>query len=294
MRSVFEQITQDIVALIEAGAGAYQMPWHCVGSVRPVNAAGQAYRGINVLLLWAEAQRAGYSTATWGTYRQWQQLGAQVRRGARSTVVLLWKPIDAPGNDAEPDDGRRRRFMARAFRVFNAAQVDGYEVVSPPPLPEDQRISRAERFFAPMPAQIWSGGDTACYDPRSDLISMPSFHAFRSAEAYYSVLAHELTHWTGVKSRLARDLSGRFGSEAYAFEELVAELGAAFVSAQLGLSNEPRRDHAAYIGSWLRVLKGDPRAILTAASHAQAASDYLQAAAGTKPEETPAALGEAA
>ncbi|MCP5385446.1 MAG: DUF1738 domain-containing protein [Novosphingobium sp.] len=194
MPSLFEQVTEKIIAAIEAGAGTYKMPWHSTGAARPVNVSGQPYRGINVLLLWAEAQHAGYPSAVWGTYRQWQQRGAQVQRGARSTIVLLWKPLGAPGDDQGGDENARRRFVARAFRVFNAAQVDGYEPAPTPILPEEQRIAHAEAFFASLPAQVWFGSDMACYDPRSDLISTPSFEAFRSPEAFYAVLAHEMVH----------------------------------------------------------------------------------------------------
>lgn len=153
--------------------------------------------------------------------------------------------------------------------------MDGYVQASAPALQAAERSTQAEAFFQSQPATIWHGSDDAFYDPRSDLVSMPSFDAFVSADAFYSVLAHELTHWTGAKPRLDRDLSGRFGSDAYAMEELVAELGAAFITGHLGLDSEPRRDHAPYIASWLRVLGSDPRAIVTAASKAQAAADYL-------------------
>jgi antirestriction protein ArdC len=142
-------------------------------------------------------------------------------------------------------------------------------------LDSSKRIAGAEAFFQRQPATIWHGSDSAFYDPRADLVSMPSFSTFVSPDAFYSVLAHELAHWTGAKRRLDRDLSGRFGSEAYAMEELIAELGAAFVAGHLGLGCEPRTDHAPYIASWLRVLGSDPRAIVTAASKAQAAADYL-------------------
>jgi antirestriction protein ArdC len=144
-----------------------------------------------------------------------------------------------------------------------------------PQLSEAERIARAEAFFAAIPAEVRHGGNRCYYDPAADRVQMVPFDRFESASAYYGVLAHELTHWTGAPSRLARDLSGRFGSEAYAMEELVAELGAAFTGGQLGLPIEPRRDHAPYIASWLKVLKGDGRAIFTAAGKAQEAMDYM-------------------
>jgi len=294
MSNMFEQITAQIIAAIEAGAGEYRMPWHRgQGLGTPANAiTGRPYRGINTLLLWAEAERATYSSGVWATYRQWTARGAQVRRGERSTLVMLWKPLNpakAGDNATDPRGG----LLARAFRVFNADQVDGYELVPGSVLDGSARIAEAEGFFQRQPATIWHGSDGAFYDPHADLVSMPSFSTFVSANAFYSVLAHELTHWTGAKCRLDRDLSGRFGSEAYAMEELVAELGAAFVAGHLGLGCEPRADHAPYIASWLSVLGSDPRAIVTAASKAQGAADYLIGFAQHAPANSESAAAKA-
>lgn len=281
----FQTITNTIISAIEGGAAShsYRMPWHRgTGALTPLNTiTGRHYRGINTLLLWAAASNANYSTGEWATYRQWLAAGAQVRKGERASVVVLWKTLGAAGNEASgTDQGERgsQRPLARAFYVFNAAQVDGYtREKSTTPL--TARITHAETFFAALPVEVSYGADDAFFDPISDKVFIPSFSAFRSAESYYAVLAHELTHWTGTKARLDRDLSGRFGSEAYAMEELVAELGAAFTVGHLGLSSAPREDHAYYIASWLSVLRGDPRAIVTAASKAQVAADYTKALA---------------
>ena len=165
----------------------------------------------------------------------------------------------------------------RGYSVFNAAQVDGYATPALPVLPEAERIDRAEAFFAALGADIRHGGSRACYVPSLDQIRMPLFAAFRDPVAYYATLAHEATHLTGHASRCNRHLRGRFGEEAYAAEELIAELGAAFVCADLALAPEPRPDHAAYVASWLRVLRGDKRAIFTAAAKAQQAADWMHA-----------------
>jgi antirestriction protein ArdC len=198
-------------------------------------------------------------------------------------MVVFWKSV---GVERVSDDGETEtedRLIAKAYFVFNAAQVDGFDeskITKPEPAPEDltedQRIASADAFFAATGSTVRHGGNRAFYTPGGDFIQMPQFGKFVGAESYYSVLAHEHTHWTGAKSRLDRDLRGRFGAEAYAAEELIAELGAAYLCATLGLANEPREDHAAYIARWLKVLKGDKRAIFTAASKAQAAADYLQ------------------
>jgi antirestriction protein ArdC len=293
---IYQSITDRIIAAIEAGAGDWRMPWHVqpgdAATAMPVNAATKkAYRGVNVLNLWIAAQAAGYPAGIWATYKQWQELGAQVRKGEKASLVVFWKVFengeeeDDAGRDDDEDAGssRGRRFMARGYHVFNCAQVDGFEAPALPQPSEPERIDAAEAFFAAIGADIRHGGSRACYAPGLDLIQMPAFAAFCDPVAYYATLAHESTHWTGHKSRCDRDLKGRFGSEAYAAEELVAELGAAFVCADLGLASEPRPDHAAYIETWLKVLKADKRAIFTAASKAQQAADWMharQAAAG--------------
>lgn len=283
---IYRRVTDAIVAAIEAGAKGGKLPWHSGGADVgcPRNArSGARYRGVNVVALWASADAGGHPSGLWATYRQWQELGAQVRKGEKATDVVFWKALDGKARDdgAEADeadgDERGRRFVARGYGVFNAAQVDGWTPPVVPELPDAERVGRAERFFAGLGADIRHGGDRACYRPQADVIDMPPFRAFRDAVAYYGVLGHEATHWTGREGRCGRDLAGRFGSEAYAMEELVAELGAAFLCGALGLAAEPRPDHAGYVASWLRVLRGDPRAVFAAAGKAQQAVDWMDA-----------------
>lgn len=277
---LFARITRQIADAVAAGADNYVMPWHRWGQglAQPVNAvSGRQYRGINVLLLWATAERQGFRSGRWATFRQWTDAGAQVRKGQRGTAIFFWKS-QAPGDDGEDTEGPRLRphYIAKVYWVFNEAQVDGPKADSPQPsLSPDERIAVAEAFVTATGAEICHGGDQACFVPSADQIRLPTFEQFRNAEAYYAVACHELIHWSGAKHRLARDLNGRFGRECYAMEELVAELGSAFLAAHLGLSVEPRPDHAAYVASWLRVLNGDSRAILTASAKAQEAVDYL-------------------
>jgi len=298
---IYQRITDQIVAALEAGsaAGGWRMPWHASTagdgpSARPVNAATNTpYRGVNILALWAAAQAHGYTSPAWGTYRQWRELGAQVRKGEQASSIVFWRPLDAAGpnsrddgaSDQEADD--HRRLLARGYAVFNAAQVEGYAAPPAPVFPQTQRIEHAEAFFAVVGATVVHGGAQACYIPAQDLIRIPAFAVFQDALAYYATLAHEMTHWAGHPHRCVRDLSGRFGSEAYAAEELVAELGAAFLCAQLHLSAQPRPDHAAYVASWLRVLRADKRAVFTAAAKAQQAANWLtQAAQRSRPVAT--------
>jgi antirestriction protein ArdC len=288
MRSneLYERITRHIISAIEAGASDFIMPWHKWEQARdaPINAiTGRPYRGLNVLLLWAAAELDGHTSGRWATFRQWSAAGAQVRKGEKATAVMFWKSASAQDDDHDDDDDDRPsgpRFVARTFHVFNSGQVDGApEPVTKRGLPADERVAAAESFFRACGAAIEYGGDRAFYVPSKDKICVPRFEQFRDSAGFYSVLGHEHIHWTGAEHRLNRDLAGRFGTVSYALEELVAELGSAFICARLGLSLEPRPDHACYISSWLRVLRSDARAILTASSKAQAAADYLYAAA---------------
>ena len=280
---VYARVTDAIVAAIESGAARgrdWRMPWHRRrdpggATALPVNVArGAAYRGVNTLALWAAAEARGYPGGLWGTYRQWAELGGQVRQGERATTVVFWRFPDRPGageeareaggeggEGGEEAEGTRRAPWAKAYAVFNAAQVDGATLPTgtAPALPEAARA--------------------AFYSPTTDHVQMPPFALFRTGAGYYATLAHEAAHWTGHPSRLARDLTGRFGSGAYAAEELVAELGAAFALAALGLAAEPRPDHARYVAHWLGLLRGDRRAVFTAASKAQAAADWMITAA---------------
>jgi len=278
---VYARVTSQIVNAIEAGVSNWRMPWHTSGkfAFSPINVVShKPYRGINTLCLWAAAQAKGYERGEWGTYQQWQERGAQVRKGEKATLVVFWKFA----NDAsETDDGEEhtastsRLLFTRGYSVFNAAQVDGYTPKVDAETPIEQRIESAEQFFRAIPARVTHLGNRAFYSPDTDSITLPPFAAFFTPMDYYSTRGHETGHWTSASSRCDRQLGKRFGDQAYSVEELVAELTAAFTLAHLGLSSEPRPDHAQYIASWLRVLKADKRAIFTAASKAQQATDYL-------------------
>jgi antirestriction protein ArdC len=286
-QDVYARVTFQIVNEIEKGVGNWRMPWHTSGRFvsSPINVTSKKpYRGINTVCLWAAAQSKGYESGEWGTYRQWEERGAQVRKGEKSTCVVFWKFANG-GDENQDDDGDQpsnssRLLFTREYSVFNATQVDGYTPNPEPDLPILERIANADAFFGAIGADVRHGGNRAFYAPDSDHIQMPPFRAFDESVAYYSTLAHEHTHWTANASRCDRQLGKRFGDAAYAAEELVAELGAAFVCAHLQLSTEPREDHAQYIQSWLKVMRADKRAIFTAASKAQQAADYLIQTAG--------------
>ncbi len=282
---IHQHVTDQIIALIEAGVGESRMPWQRVGigNLMPANANTQAtYRGINILSLWASALTHDYPRGLWASYRQWSELGAQVRKGETGSLVVFYRQYDVepdPANDT--DDGHRR--VARASWVFNCAQVDGFTLPDMPERPPVERIGRAEALIAATGAVIRHGGDRAYYRPSQDIIQMPDERLFDAEDAvqrsedHLAVLLHELTHWSGVKSRLNRDLGSRFGDPNYALEELIAELGACFLLADLDICARPRVDHVCYIANWLQALKQDKRAIFTAAARASEAAKYLAA-----------------
>jgi len=285
-RDLYARVTSQIINAIEQGVSNWRMPWHTSGefAFSPVNVTSRKpYRGINTVCLWAAAQAKGYEFGEWGTYQQWHERGAQVRKGEKATLVVFWKFAN---NAAETDDGEdtpkagSRLLFTRGYSVFNAAQVDGYSPKADPETPIEQRIESAEQFFSRIKARVTHQGNRAFYSPADDAITLPPFAAFFTPIDYYSTRAHETGHWTSKAGRCDRQLGKRFGDNAYSVEELIAELTAAFTLAHLGLSSEPRPDHAQYIQSWLRVLKADKRAIFTAASKAQQAADYLIQATG--------------
>ena len=284
--SLYASVTAKIIAAIEAGAGEFVLPWHrSSGAItRPANAAtGATYRGVNVVALWAEAMLSEFPNGYWGTYRQWASIGAQVRKGEHGAVVVYYGQHDRRAADGgeEGEATARRGVVARASYVFNAAQVEGWQAPELPTGGPASIVEPAETVITASGADIQFGGDAAYYDPRRDRICVPARQAFVGSatstadEAYYATLLHELVHWSGAEARLARTF-GPFGSEDYAREELVAELGAAFLCSDLGVANEPRADHAAYLATWLDILRHDQRAIFKAARLAELAVTFLQ------------------
>ena len=281
------RITDRILAELEQGTRPWLKPWSggdmaTSGRNRPLRATGQPYRGINVLLLWIEAHASGYVSPSWMTYKQAQALGAQVRKGERGATVVYYGDSRKTVHDDASDEDREKAFrFLKTYTVFNVAQIDGlperFHAV-PEPTPEVERIEAAEAFFARIPAIVNHGGDKAYYIPSADRIQLPPFAAFHDAHGYYATRGHETCHWTRHESRLDRNFGReKWGDEGYAREELVAELGAAFLAADLGLAIEPRPDHASYIASWIKVLQNDSRAIVQAAAHAERAVAYLHA-----------------
>lgn len=277
---IYRTVTDSIVAAIRAGAGTFVMPWHGggVAIAKPKNALTRMeYHGVNVLMLWARSHTAGFPTGYWASYRQWQRLGAQVDKGAKATPIVFYKQIDEQRADEEPST----RLFARSSWVFNVAQVRGW---TPPedrhPKGNAEIAESVASFITAIGAEIVWGGASAFYHIPTDRIHMPDRERFRetnsgsSADGLHSTVLHELVHWSGAKPRLARFEKG-LPKEAVPFEELIAEIGAAFLCADLEISATPRSDHAAYVAHWLTALENDSRAIFRAARFANLAAQYL-------------------
>jgi antirestriction protein ArdC len=287
---VYARVTDKIIADLEQGVRPWVKPWkggNAGGAFTlPVRHNGVAYQGINILLLWGAAAENGYQSNRWMTFKQALELGGNVRKGEHGSLVVYANKITKTETDDKGDEIERAIPFMKGYTVFNVEQIENLpaeyqpapEVTEGKPM---QLIEYAEAFFAKTGATIRHGGNRAYYAPALDVVQMPVPEAFDTAESYAATKAHELTHWTSHQIRLNRQLGKRFGDEAYAAEELIAEMGAAFVCAQLGITPEIREDHAAYLGHWLKVLKADKKAIFTAASQAQRACDFLFSLQGT-------------
>ena len=281
---VYTRITNKIIADLEQGVKSWTKPWSAGNTegriTLPKRHNGEAYQGINILSLWGSAMEQGFTSATWMTFRQAKELGGHVIKGEKGSLVVYANTLSRTEQTAEGEEFEMQIPYMKGYTVFNVQQIEDLpeSYYDKPQAPDNPiaRITRIEKFFAATGASIHHGGDRAYYAIGPDHIRLPYIEAFRDAQSYYATLAHEMTHWTRHESRLDRDFGRKkWGDEGYAQEELVAELGAAFISADLEIALEDREDHSAYIASWLKFLKDDKRAIFRAAAHAQRAVNYL-------------------
>jgi antirestriction protein ArdC len=293
---LYQTVTDKIIAALEAGALPWQFPWNREpGGATPANlSTGRAYRGINTLLLNLAAMSEGYCRYRWLTYQQARSLGAHVRRGETGTPIVFFKllEVESARRSCTANHAPAAKIvpLLRSFTVFNADQVDNLPpaLAAPISAPDWNPVEEAERLLAHSEAIIRHGGDQAFYRPSDDVIQLPARSAFPKAEGYYGVALHELTHWTAHSSRCNRPMQGRQHLTAYAFEELIAEMGAAFLCGHCGINAELQ--HAGYIGHWLQALRNDKRLVFTAASMAQKAADFVLSTAGATPYPQPAAM----
>lgn len=279
-----QAITDKIITMLEKGGNEVRTRWtKAAKSGFPSNAkSGDYYHGVNVLILWDAAINAGYSSNVWMTYKQAEAMGAQVRKGEKAEMCCYFDMIEKKDEKNEVNlnaDGKASHFpMCKPFWLFNIDQIDGLpEKITQTDKTEIEfsPIEEAEKILAASGAEILHGFDRAFYSPSKDHIALPKREQFTGPENYYATALHELTHWTGHPSRLNREYGNRFGDDAYAFEELIAELGAAFVVGHVGFVDVTIENHAAYVESWLTVLKNDKTAIFTAAKQASLAYDFI-------------------
>lgn len=269
---IYKQVTDQIIAELEKGAAPWIKPWKADSTADRNVVSKKPYRGINRLLLGMSSMGNGFNSPEWATYKQWQEKGFQVSNGAKGTHIVFFKPI-AGKQDAETGETESGYCVIRGYTVFNATQTNFPASVSEMPESQFNPIPACEQFMVKTGANISHGGDAAFYMPSMDRIQLPNKTAFDSESSYYATAFHELTHWTSHKSRCDRILGARFGNPEYAFEELVAEMGAAFLCADHGIKGELR--HAGYIANWLKACRTDSKAIFKAAALSQKAADYL-------------------
>lgn len=304
---LYQQITDRIIAALKQGAAPWVRPWSTAVEPGPQRngSSGHVYRGINVLLL----AMSGFASSRWYTYKQAKALGGYVRRGEKGTKIAFWRFIEprgaeevkADGDDDQKSSNRRKIPILRLYTVFNSEQVEWPEGSKHAPAESstsagadhaDDNYDRATALVASSGAEITHQGVRACYQPDNDRIFVPAVSRFEGAPSYHATVLHELAHWTGHETRLDRNLTGRFGSESYAAEELVAELAAAFLCSEFGIDG--KLQHAEYVGSWIKVLSKDKRAIFTASRLAQTAADYLLAFRNEATDEAAETVAEAA
>jgi antirestriction protein ArdC len=288
---IYQSVTDRIIQALESGTAPWVRPWKSdrTGGALPHNAVtGRSYHGINVALLWAEETAKAYPASAWLTFKQAQELGGTVRKGEKGTAIVFWKFRDV--KDSESGEIRKIP-MLRTYYVFNVAQCDDLKMPKRRGLGAPIAETDIDAMLASSEADIRHGGDRACYIPSRDQILMPKREAFRTLHDYHGTLLHELTHWTSHETRCNRELGKRFGDRAYAAEELIAEIGSAFLCAALNVPHESLQ-HADYLAHWLEILREDNRAIFTASKQAQVACDFILAACGVG--EDSAELAEAA
>lgn len=287
-KDIYQEITNKIVAVLDRiDLNDYEAPFAGLAAQGlPLNPiTDHHYRGINIPSLWIDQQEKGFTSNHWATFKQWKEQGANVRKGERGSQIIFYKTLTRLEENEQGEECESSIPMLKSYTVFNANQVDGYEigeVVAPNSHSLVERIESADNYCTNTKADIRHSGLRAFYSQSGDFINMPDEQYFvdtkqaTATENYYATLLHELTHWTGAPHRLDRDKAKtKAEQDKYAFEELIAELGAAFLCAQIGIVQTPRDDHALYIKSWLTALKNDKKFVFKASAQAAKAVDYL-------------------
>lgn len=280
---IHQRVTDTILKYMEEGTAPWQKPWKTGGAsfAIPKNMVTEKpYNGVNILLLWGAAHKREYSSNLWASYRQWNEQKESIRKGEKGTMVVYYDFME------KEENGEMKKVpFIKSYTVFNKCQLASHkpeEEIEVPVIPLVERLENVEQFMANTNAVIRHEGTRACYIPSIDEIHMPEPALFvdtehsTATENYYSTLGHELVHWSGSETRLNRNFGKRFGDKTYAAEELVAEFGAAFLCAELGISREPRKDHADYIANWMTALKSNKFIVTSAANAASKSVEYLR------------------
>lgn len=279
-KDVYSEITSKIIEALESHqVGAWVCPWNKNKAPFPRRSCGLPYSGVNVLVLWMAANSKGYRSAFWFTYQQAASLGAHVKKGEKGNTVVYGSSFKREVENGAGELHEKVIPFLKSYTVFNAEQIEGlpphFYAERKPGLSDEARDAAAEAWLANVPAELRHGGSRAYYNRSQDFVQLPEFSSFKTGAGYYATRAHELVHWTGHESRNNREFGARFGNDKYAFEELIAEIGASFVCDMLGLPSQIDTNHAPYIAGWIKVLKADKRAIFTAATQAQKAAELL-------------------
>ena len=273
MSTVYQEVTDSIIKQLEQGATPWIKPWKTDSTADKNFLSQKPYQGVNRLILGLSSMVNAFDCPVWASFKQWQSIGANVRKGEKGTKIVFYSPVTKENKATGESESYN---LLKAYYVFNASQVDGVTIQAPTVDAKPfNAIEAAELRIKLTGAVITHGGDSAFYAPSVDKINVPHKSSFISEASYYATVFHELTHWTGHELRCNRNLKGRFGNPLYAFEELVAEMGAAFLCQDYRIQGELR--HAGYLQSWLKVLKEDSKAIFKAAALAQKAADYINA-----------------
>jgi hypothetical protein len=268
---IYDTVTNRIIEKLETGCIPWIKPWHTENTLDKNIHSGNEYNGINRVIL----GMSGFQSNVWGSFKQWQQLGANVRKGETGTAIVFYSPVKT--NSINPDTNQSEEsFYAcmKTYYVFNAEQVEGIEI-KPRDVEDKPFLNNVDidNMVSNTGASIRHSGNSAYYRPSEDYINMPVKSDFHDEAGYYATLLHELTHWSGAKHRLDRTKGKRFADTAYAFEELIAELGSAFLCEKYAVKGDIR--HEGYIQSWLKALKNDNKMIFKASAYAQKSTDYI-------------------
>jgi antirestriction protein ArdC len=270
-KAIYQEVTDQIIKQLEAGATPWIKPWKADSTADKNFISQKPYQGINRLILGLSSMVSGFDTPVWASFKQWQSLGVNVRKGEKGTKIVFFSPVT---KECKVTGNLESYNLLKSYYVFNASQVDGVTIQAPTTENKPfNSIIEADERIAKTGATIRHGGDSAFFAPSMDIIQMPNKSAFSDESSYYATIFHELTHWTGAESRLKREFGKRFGNPEYAFEELVAEMGAAFLCQDYRIQGELR--HAGYIQHWLKACRNDATAIFKAAALAQKSADYI-------------------